>query len=166
MTHLFFEKKFILNYYNSNNKINWHFAKTRPSFVIVAMSEKPWNSHATHHVLTQRNTSWSKEETENMPTNKTWNKVSAFRFCNFFMKIQTINTLLGLFIVSWKIVAKHVNDRIVGTEQQLLSTFLKHHKTAANQIIPAFYSLSWQCYIHICNCLWILAHFRSGDHRF
>ncbi len=48
------------------------------------MFDKPWNSHATHHVLTQRNTLCSKEETENMPTNKTWNKVSAFRFCHFF----------------------------------------------------------------------------------
>ncbi len=45
--------------------------KKLPSLVTVAMSDKPCCSHTTPCSHTVKNTLWSKEETDNMPTVKT-----------------------------------------------------------------------------------------------
>ncbi len=68
--------------YKTNNK--------NAPFVTVASSDIPCRSHATHHVLTQWNihceakkkltTLWQTRQSRLLLV---WNKVSAFKFCNF-----------------------------------------------------------------------------------
>ncbi len=86
--------------------------KTHPPLVTVAMTDKQCRSHTTHHVLTQ----WKIHRRANRKLSKhrqrrqsrlllIWNKVSgpsAFKLNNF-KEIQTINTVLWLFNVSWQI---------------------------------------------------------------
>ncbi len=55
-------------------------------------------SHAVKNILR------SKEETDNMPTDKTEQVTfGIFHILSFFKEIQTINTVLWLFNVSWQI---------------------------------------------------------------
>ncbi len=93
--------------------------KNLPSLVTVAMSDKPCRSHTTHHVLTQR-----KYITEQRGTWKHANRQDRAGYfwyetmsqlsnvAIFFKEIQTINTVLWLFNMSWQIEAqfkRHVN---------------------------------------------------------
>ncbi len=82
-----------------------------PPLVTVATSDKPWCSDATHHVLTQfsRSEKYIVEQRGNWQHTDREDRAGYFRYetksqlLNFvtFKHIQTINTILWLFDVSW-----------------------------------------------------------------
>uniref|UniRef100_A0A673LBZ0 Alkylglycerone-phosphate synthase n=1 Tax=Sinocyclocheilus rhinocerous TaxID=307959 RepID=A0A673LBZ0_9TELE len=70
--------------FSNQNIFSWHnfvkqfctqltLLKNPPSLVTVALSSKPCRAHITHHVLTVKNTSQSKEETDNTQEIMKWN---------------------------------------------------------------------------------------------
>ncbi len=80
--------------------------KNRPPLVTVAMTDKQCSSHTTHMFSRSENTSQSKEETDDTPTEKTeagyfWyqTRFQDPQLLNWviFKEIKTINTVLWLF---------------------------------------------------------------------